>query len=266
MGLDRTDYVPMAYGGKLPDITGKNVLMVDWSMKRDATVEAAKVAKSIVVLDHHKTAETELKDWCAEYDIAELYVTADSIGPLNGGAIVAVFDMEKSGARLAWEFCFPGVEVPMMLQYIEDRDLWRQPPKFAETWAFTKALSSYPQDFQTWDYIADDPARFVHDGEVILQYHDKMVTDACQNAQMVNIAGHTVPVVNVPYFLGSDSAALLQKMYPDAAFAAYYFRRGDGLTQWGVRGGDDKIDVSEIAKKFGGGGHRNAAGFVVPGA
>lgn len=257
-------YHGMAYGGALPSITGKNVLMVDWSMKRDAMIEAAKSAKSIVVLDHHKTAQTELEPFTVR-GMDNLHTWLGNGNLKDEYNVAAVFDMDKSGARLAWEFCFPGEEVPMMLQYIEDRDLWRQPPKFEETWAFTKALSARPQTFDQWDYITEAPAAFVDDGRAILLYHDKMVEDACQNVQMINIAGHVVPVVNVPYFLGSDSAALLLKKFPDAPFAGYYLKRGDGVVQWGLRSEDHRLDCSEIAKKFGGGGHRNASGFAVPG-
>jgi hypothetical protein len=154
----------------------------------------------------------------------------------------------------------------MMLQYIEDRDLWRQPPCFEETWAFTKALSARPQTFEQWDYIAEAPSAFVDDGRAILLYHDKMVEDACKNAYFVMIAGHQVLCVNVPYFLGSDSAALLLKRHSDLPFAAYWLTRADGVVEWGLRSEDHRLDVSEIAKKFGGGGHRNASGFTVPAA
>lgn len=258
------EYVPMGYSDKLPDIAGKNVLFVDFSLKRDAMIAASKEAKSIVVLDHHKTAEAELDEWIQLSNVENNF---ESIGEfIYDGQIMAFFDMQKSGARLAWEFCFPGTEPPALIQYVEDRDLWRF--TFNSTHAYTKALSAYPQTFEQWTLIAEDSAvDIVNEGEAIARYHDKMVKDACANAYEVEIGGHIAIAVNVPYFLGSDCAhELLQRdkirVYP---FAAYWLKRGDGAVQWGLRSEDSRMDVSEIAKKLGGGGHRNAAGFMVPG-
>jgi nanoRNase/pAp phosphatase (c-di-AMP/oligoRNAs hydrolase) len=69
-------------------------------------------------------------------------------------------------------------------------------------------------------------------------------------------------VVNCAYFF-SEACAMLLERYPDAPFSAYYFDRADGLRQWGLRS-IGSFDVSKIAAKFGGGGHRNAAGFQTP--
>jgi uncharacterized protein len=37
-----------------------------------------------------------------------------------------------------------------------------------------------------------------------------------------------------------------------------------GSRTWSLRSEDSRQDVSEVASTFGGGGHRNAAGFRVP--
>jgi hypothetical protein len=253
---DSPVYVPMRYGDKLPGLCGANVLFVDFSLKRDAMIEAAAEAKSIVVLDHHKTAWTEL----GEFTSLERGEHADNMR-FDSGVLVN-FDMEKSGARLAWEFCFPDEPIPYGLELIEDRDLWTF--KYEETKAFTQVLSSYEQDFKVWS----DALNFVDDtigiGNALLRDHEKEVRECLANAHQVNIAGHKVLAVNVPYFLGSDCANELLKRDPGRPFSAYYFKRGDGNVQWGLRSRKD-FDCSEIAKRFGGGGHAQASGFTVPG-
>lgn len=52
------------------------------------------------------------------------------------------------------------------------------------------------------------------------------------------------------------------KVFPDAPFSASYCDRGDGKRSYSLRSLGD-FDVSAVARMFGGGGHRNAAGFVV---
>lgn len=253
---DAPEYVGMRYGDKLPDVTGKHVLMVDFSLKRDAMLAAESIAKSILVLDHHRTAEDELKSWVAPMD-SVLHWASSQIVDHTG--IYGVFDMDKSGARLAWEFCFPGKDVPSLLLAVEDRDLWR----FAlrDTREISAALKTYRQDFAEWSRFAADTGSLCNEGKAILRGHQKNVGEFCANTYTLKIDGHKVPVVNVPYHYASDCAHELLQRNPDAPFAAAWFKRGDGVVQWSLRSEDSRQDVSEIAKKFGGGGHRNAAGF-----
>jgi nanoRNase/pAp phosphatase (c-di-AMP/oligoRNAs hydrolase) len=66
-----------------------------------------------------------------------------------------------------------------------------------------------------------------------------------------------VPVVNLPYMMASEAANRLAEGEP---FAAAYFDRADARV-FSLR---SRGDVSAIAKAYGGGGHRNAAGFQGP--
>ncbi len=60
-------------------------------------------------------------------------------------------------------------------------------------------------------------------------------------------------------FMSSEVAGELSEGHP---FAAVYVETSTDII-WSLRSRGD-FDVSEIAKKFGGGGHKNAAGFTVP--
>ena len=266
---DSVRFVAGAYGGfEWPaDIAGKNILFVDFSLKGDQMIQLSNggntgaVPRSIVVLDHHKTAEAELKDWSvAGLTLAE---TPTFVG-LNmqemHEQIVALFDMDRSGARLAWEFCFPGNPVPMLIEHIEDRDLWRF--RLATTKTVSAALRTYPQDFATWDSLDVDTLR--DEGRAILRGHERNVADMIRNRYWTDVGGVRVPVLNVPYHYASDCADAILDAEPGAPFAATWFRRADGKEQFSLRSRNERMDVSEIAKKFGGGGHRNAAGFERP--
>jgi nanoRNase/pAp phosphatase (c-di-AMP/oligoRNAs hydrolase) len=66
-------------------------------------------------------------------------------------------------------------------------------------------------------------------------------------------------VVNGPFFTTSEVGAELAKTHD---VALIWSIRKDGKMSVGLRSQGD-IDVSKIAQKFGGGGHKNSAGFEV---
>lgn len=264
---DSVRFVAGAYGGfEWPaDIAGKNILFVDFSLKRDQMIQLSNggntgaVPNSVVVLDHHKTAKAELADWSSDrLLLADVELLAAKAFTETGHPIVAQFDMEKSGARLAWEFCFPNDPAPLLIEHIEDRDLWRF--RLATTKTVSAALRTYSHDFSIWDSLDVDNLR--DEGRAILRGHERNVADMIRNRYWIEVGGVRVPVVNVPYHYASDCADAILDAEADAPFAASWFRRADGKMQFSLRSRNERMDVSEIARKFGGGGHRNAAGFA----
>lgn len=268
---DAVTYIPGSYGGTNwpAGMHGKNVLFVDFSLKRPQMIEfvngglTGEIPKSVVVLDHHKTAEAELADWSSpRLRWEDVPLLAAKAFTETGYPIVAQFDMNKSGARLAWEFAHPGSDVPHLLKYVEDRDLWRF--ALSGTAEVSAALRSHTQDFETWTRLAGDVGSVRKEGEALLRAHMKVVRQCCENAYTDVVSDYRVPMVNVPYHYASDCANELLKAHPNAPFAAAWFLRGDGQVQFSLRSEDGRVDVSEIAKRYGGGGHRNAAGFQIP--
>lgn len=222
-----------------PCVTGEDVVMVDFSYKRPVLLDMAEKANSILILDHHKTAAEDLINL-----------------PAN---VVAKFDMSHSGAILAWKHFFPSQPPPPLLLHIEDRDLWR----FAlqNTRQIQANVFSYPYDFQVWDTLMTaDLATLAEAGEAIERKHVKDIREliGVTTRNMV-IGGHCVPVANLPYTMSSDAGHELAKGKP---FGACYWDTPEGRV-FSLRSNADGLDVSEIAKQYGGGGHRNAAGFRV---
>jgi oligoribonuclease NrnB/cAMP/cGMP phosphodiesterase (DHH superfamily) len=258
------EFVAGFYGKDLPDVTGKDVLFVDFSAKRPDLIKMASVAKRIVIIDHHKTAEADLKDWAGPMiKVEDVDLLAAKACTETGYPIVAVFEASRSGAVLAWDFAH-GIDhndsPPTMLAFIEDRDLWRF--AFGEaTKEFSAALRTYPMDFRMWDELAANTTRLIDEGKIVLRSHRANIKKLLAETYIADLAGYSVPMVNAPYHYASDTAHELLEEYPEAPFAACWFMRGDGFVQWSLRSEDDRIDVSEVASKFGGGGHRNAAGF-----
>jgi oligoribonuclease NrnB/cAMP/cGMP phosphodiesterase (DHH superfamily) len=239
------EYVPCNYSDPPPDVRGKEVYIVDFSFKRDIMEKIIYEADRTVVLDHHKTAEEALKG------LEEETVPQSII----------VFDMNRSGAGLAWDYFFPDSSRPVLVDYIEDRDLWRfKLPHSKEINAF---YQSFDINLETWikelGPRSNDPSVY-EEGKSLLRLESKYVKQICHNAYLKKIGNYIAPYVQTSVIM-SEVCDYLIKNYPgNYPFAFYSFRRNDGKFQYGLRSRSD-FDVSVIAKEFGGGGHKQAAGF-----
>lgn len=237
--LGEIDFHAGVYQNPPPDVTGKDVVLVDFSYKRPVMEEIVSKAKYVLVLDHHKTAQADLDG-------------------LPGADVV--FDMERAGSKIAWDYFFPGSTPPPLLLHIEDRDLWRF--KLPGTREIQANVFSYAYEFPIWDRLmASDPQELAAEGKAIERKHFKDVGELLTvvTRRMV-IGGHNVPIANLPYTLVSDAA---HQLATGEAFAGCYWDTPKGRV-FGLRSTDDGIDVSEIAKQYGGGGHAHAAGFTIP--
>lgn len=225
-----------------PDVTGKDVILVDFSYKRPHLIQMANTANSILILDHHKTAMEEFDNWSC---------------PDN---VTAIFDMNRCGAVITWNHYFPDEEMPPVLKHIQDRDLWLF--KYRDTRYVQAALFSYEYNFDVWENLLfSDPEQLVLEGESIERKHFKDIQEYLSVAtQRMVIAGHDVPVLNAPYFWSSDAGHIMGEGEP---FAACYWDKMSHR-EFSLRSRPDGIDVSAIALKFGGGGHKHAAGFRIP--
>lgn len=254
-GPDQVDFHAGFYGAEPPDVTDRDVIMVDFSFKRPVLDAMRTKARSILILDHHKTAAEDLHGLPAPDD----QYMRENMG------ISALFDMNRSGAGLAWDFFFPNEKRPALIDTIEDRDLWRF--NLAHTREVQANVFSYPYDFHTWDYLMargkdhmgiQDMAQ---EGSAIERKHHKDVAELVEaSKRRMVIGGYSVPVANLPYTLSSDAGHL---MCNGELFAACYMDTPRGRV-FSLRSSDAGADVSEIAKRYGGGGHRNAAGFQMP--
>ena len=253
-----------------PDVKKRHVIIVDFSYKKPVLEEMAKEAFTILVLDHHKSAAADLKDfpkpifkagWAAHLADANGSVASD-VGP---GIPRVQFDMERSGARMAWDFFFHDKPVPEIVKIVEDRDLWRF--NLPYTRSVMTCIFSHEYTFENWNLLhnrcEDHMAlqEMAIEGEAIDRKHFKDIREFIATAgYRMDIAGHNVPVLNAPYFYSSDAGHIMAENEP---FAACYWDTPDGRV-FSLRSQDDGIDVSEIAVQFGGGGHKRAAGYKVP--
>ena len=249
---DHASYIGVSHSDTLPELReGADIYMVDISFKRPVMLELAKKHPDIYVIDHHVTAERELAGISEEAENIHVF-----------------FDMTHSGAYLTWYFFHPSGTIPRLLLNVEDRDLWQY--LLPNTREITAVLGITEPNFANWHLICVDEREYsnlVNEGAVLLRQeaaHIKSLLNEVRSARfdLPNGQRVTVPTINAPYFLASESGHALLQKYPDAPFAAVYRDTGSGRRDWSLRSEDHRESVGDIASLgYGGGGHRNAAGF-----
>lgn len=238
-------YVPWGYGEKhdLSETEGGRVLMVDFSLPREEMLELERLAEVFFCLDHHKTAEAALEglDFCE-------------------------FDMERSGCQMAWDWLRPGETRPWLVDRVADRDLWRfeHPVETPRVHAF---LSSLPMTWDSWDGARLMARQDVLSaGAAVMGAIDRYCEKVTLASARIRSSIHGEAIVaNAPYLNSSELCSyMLEQAGDEAEFAVVWFQRADGSIQYSLRSRGD-FDVSEVAKAYGGGGHKNAAGFTSDG-
>ena len=243
------DYVAGVYQQDPPDVSCRDVYLVDFSYKAPVVAGMLRVAWSVTLIDHHKTALDDLEHL--------------RDGDYYNRPLHWFCDLNRSGATLAWDYLFPSEVRPVLLGHVEDRDLWRF--KLPGTREIQANMFSYEYTFEQWDKLMSaDQAELLKmtvAGAAIERKHHKDIAELLRVCKRrMSIGGHDVPVASLPYTLASDAA---HRMAQGELFAACYWDTADGR-HFSLRATDAGLDASEIAKQYGGGGHAKAAGFKVP--
>lgn len=261
------DYMQAKYGDPIPDVKIRPwVYIADFSWKRDDMIRLIQdVRGRVTVLEHHRTAEGELTA-----AVAGLYWDTMVSAPK------VLFDLNRSGAMLTWQYLkdagatdpvFATDEPPAIVQYVQDRDLWKWELPYSKE--INAALASYAKTVEVWGDLwrMMQPAAMsfltlVAEGEAILRQQEREVQAAVARAVEMDIAGHRVLVVNTT----CHHSEIGERLSAGRPFGAtYYDDLKRGLRCWSFRSREGGIDVSEIARRWpGGGGHRQAAGCQQP--
>jgi oligoribonuclease NrnB/cAMP/cGMP phosphodiesterase (DHH superfamily) len=236
---DSAEYLPATYqSGEVFDVAGREVYILDYCPQLPELLSYTSLAKSCVVLDHHKSAE----ETCAQLDYCH-------------------FDQHRSGAGMAWDYFHSEKPRPTLVNYVEDRDLWRW--ALPDSHAVSAVLSSYAHgDFELWQMLVNtcENSRdiLIRAGEAIERSKAIDIANYKRNAVLSKFAGYPdVPVVNAGGNIISD---LVNQLASKNYFAVAWNQVSDGTFRYSMRSNGD-FDVSTIAKRFGGGGHKNASGF-----
>lgn len=265
--------IPVTYGKPPPPMEdGSHVYIVDFCYPRSELDTLKNRMAHVMVIDHHISAKEQLEGFRNFY-----------------------FDPNHSGAVLAWQWSYGPIPIPKLLQYIEDRDLWRH--VLADTDAVHYALRAMPQTFEAWESLPgikpwtaqkeseQQITDLIERGKTVLSFIREQVEYACASWQIAHLRPASGRVIILPrdcYLKPCDdtdtiavmavNAGMLQseithqllQQYPLAGLAACYHYREDGKVQWRLTSRNtSKPNALEVAKMMLGGGHPNAAGFII---
>lgn len=243
-GWRDAEFVAGYYGQPPPDVAGRHVLITDFCYTKEQMKVLALRANYLTVYEHHKTAPEAL----------------DGLHRVSEDVKI-VFDNTRSGAGITWDE-LAGGQRPWLVSYVEDRDLWKQ--ALASTQEINAYIATLAFDFAVWSTTHENVSVSIAKeyGKIALAKTDQYVREVAKNARMVTFEGQRIPLVNAPQ---CDISELLHHLCEDFPFAMGWWQRADGMFIYSLRTRQDDLDVSEIAKKFGGGGHQKAAGFQLQG-
>lgn len=247
---DGVEYIPMQYGqvpGIHNDSHNIDLYILDFSFDRTTTLLLSDFYGSVTVLDHHKTAADVLMGW--------------DHGRKN---LEIVFDMGRSGAGITWDYLSDGrCARNELIDYIEDRDIWIWTLEYSKE--INALIGFTKKEFAAYDKMSEmlmfHKDSVIDMGALLLESNERHCASIIAATKRdIRINGKQGLVCNCNGQFASDVGNMLAK--ESGTFGATYYTDTNGDTKFSLRSIGD-YDVAEIAKLFGGGGHRNAAGFAL---
>lgn len=234
----RADYFAVKHQEPPPKgLKNKEIYMIDFTYF-GADLKKLIRENTVTTLDHHIGAKKEILS-----------------------APQHLYALNHSGAVLAWKFFHPQKPIPYLLRFIEDRDLWKF--KLPKSRAILTVVDLSKHDFRKWNKLAADlenPAKrkqYAIQGASMLKYEDAKIGKIIEKADRALFEGHKTLVANSSILKSAAGNALLKR----GVSLAIIWRRESNKIYVSLRS-TGKIDVSKLAKRYGGGGHRAAAGFT----
>jgi len=243
-GDEQTEYIPVNHGESPPPMQqGTTIYLLDFSYPRDILDELVQ-QHEVIVLDHHKTAKDDLLGY--------------------GNLTEKVFDMERSGAMISWQYFFPDDDIPKLFYYIQDRDLWQ--------WQYkeTKAISAFLKmigynHFREWlPYLSDHCFdRILEQGNAIAMYQEQCVKNQAKGFYWGTLpSGRQIWMNNCNHLI-SETCHKFLHTNKDVKVCCCWFVINGEKTVYSFRS-KKGYDCSKIAKELGGGGHAQASGASIP--
>lgn len=220
-------------------ITDAVVLIVDFSFDAELTRAICNKAKYVELLDHHVTALQRLNGFQADnFDMSSCRI-------------------DRSGCGIVWNWLHADEPMPPLLKHTEDRDLWHF--AYPETKQVMAGLFSYELDLLLFDRFAYNIKPLIAAGEVALRIEWNNINSIIKQCKReVTIGDYKIALVNCNGMFASELGSRLASEYQ---IVVTYFDDDSYTRKFSLRSKGD-INVSNICKHFGGGGHKNAAGFV----
>jgi len=228
-------------------LDNEEIIILDFSFKPKVMNKIREITKNITWIDHHKTTQEYEKQYNIKIDGIRNYQTS--------------YADREAACEITWRFYFPLKEMPEAVKLIGDRDKWTW--KYGErTENFTEGIELYNQDpnAELWFALFNNDKlinKIIQEGKICVRYRDKICEEYLRKYGFeMNFEGYKCYAKGLSLFGGKAFGNKIKEY--DICINLEFLGK-----KWIVGLYSEKIDVSKIAKKYGGGGHKGAAGFVI---
>lgn len=242
---DRVVLHAMDYGDPIPweRIEGvERVLLIDFSLPKADMLKIDSMT-SLTWIDHHKSALSELVDLAHVQGLRAL---------------------DRAACVLTWQVFFSEEELPRCVAYIGDRDIWAH--VFAETRPFSEGIfheDTNPMNDKLWSPLLGDNAHVM--AELIARGKVLYKASVTRAKRMIAARGFAIKFEGLPTLaLNTPGTGDLGELIRQQGYTigyCYSEKEQNGRLTTSVTLYSDRVDVSVIAAKYGGGGHPGASGF-----
>lgn len=251
------ELIPANYGWKLPweKFEDANVTLVDFSLPMNELQKLLNIAKSVMWIDHHKSAIEEFRQ-----------TTFLNLRKLN-----TVLTIDFAGCELIWNYLFPQDSIPYTVHLLGRYDVWRHENLDVLPFQYGMRLFDLKPDVGKddwlWDILLDDPnsvqsdreQSIIETGRSILQYQTKEDATAAKSSCFeLDWNGQKWICSN----RGGKGSKFFDSLWDETKYAGMMSFGWNG-SHWtfGLYSTRDDVDCGAIAKQYDGGGHKGAAGF-----
>jgi uncharacterized protein len=258
------EYIEMNYNKHFPIEAinnGEQIWIVDFSLKAEDMEALLKKTKDITWIDHHKTA-------IDKYDVL----------PESKNIRGVRIEGEGSGALLTYKYlhfwtargddpnpedkAYPReIEIPEYIQLVSDWDEWKfQYGRRTRQFKNGAEMFDYSPTSQFWldcninkdDYVE----KVITKGDAVMKYRESWSANFMKSWSFeTKLEEYKCIAANI----GSANSDMFDSVKDDYDIMIPFVFDGK---QWTVSLYSETVDVGEIAKRYGGGGHTKAAGFV----
>ena len=220
----------------------ETLIIIDFSFKKDIMDKLNKITKEFIWIDHHITAKQEN---------FELWKTADGLR-----------NIDNSGAALTWRYFFKAFPVPQSVKLVEDYDLWN--------FEYGNDTRYFAEINGVWN-MDDFYTLLKHPENLDSQIGHGYTLYTRKELNIKNRIKKENNNIKTIFFEGSKTALINNSQTQDGSLlgneickndyeiALKYTIKKDQMI-FGLNSIGD-INVGNIARKYKGGGHKNAAGF-----
>ena len=274
IGVDYTDTLRDVEAHR-PLKKGETVFVVDFCFSESEMMRLYEDF-NLIWIDHHRTSIEKMERFMKAHGL----YSGDIHGPrcLEFDGISA--SDKRSGCDLTWEYLHEGEKAPYFVRLLGRYDVWdhsnpdvlnfqygirqeKDTHPRAQIWKDLRGVSVNPilaSNTDSGEIVTIETVRIIETGKIILKYQE------AQNSAYANrmafdavLLGHRAVVINT----ANSNALVFKDAYdPEKHDIMIAFSIKPGECSYSIYSEKPNINAGKIAKEFGGGGHKGAAGFT----